>query len=225
MDIEHRFLKPSVPLSTETMLKVWSAVAAVACLAVAGSIIWIDRQVAHYFLDGTKRFDSARNSFASPVIVGMELALLIILSLGRLVRGAIALMGKVLILAICASLTAFAANDSVLKTIIGRACPIDQLVHHQMEFHFAAGTEHSCFPSGHMVLASAFAFTIMRVYPRTWPLFAALLMLGTILLVTADAHFVADIIAGLFVGATAGFMAGELWLRHITVGDSRHGTD
>ena len=60
-----------------------------------------------------------------------------------------------------------------------------------------------------MVLAGSFAFTIVRVYPKTWLPFAALLTMGAILLVTADAHFVSDIFAGSFARATAGAYRGR----------------
>ena len=81
-------------------------------------------------------------------------------------------------------------------------------------FHFFQGSQYSSFPSGHMVMASAFAFAIIRLYPRTWPPLTALLFLGVILLVIGDFHFLSDVVAGAFVGGTAGFLAGELWCQH-----------
>jgi membrane-associated phospholipid phosphatase len=65
-----------------------------------------------------------------------------------------------------------------------------------------------------MVMASAFAFAIIRLYPRTWLPLTALLCLGAILLVIGDFHFLSDVVAGAFVGGTAGFLAGELWRQH-----------
>ena len=65
-----------------------------------------------------------------------------------------------------------------------------------------------------MVMASAFAFAIIRPYPRKWPPLTALLCLGAILLVIGDFHFLSDVVAGAFVGGTAGFFAGELRRQH-----------
>ena len=76
------------------------------------------------------------------------------------------------------------------------------------------GTEHSSFPSGHMVLAASFAGVFMRLYRVSiWPL-SALLLLGATLLILGDWHFLSDVIAGTFVGLSAGLLAGELWALH-----------
>lgn len=42
----------------------------------------------------------------------------------------------------------------------------------------------------------------------------ALLVLAALLLVVGDWHFVSDVIAGSFVGLTAGLLAGEVWRLH-----------
>jgi membrane-associated phospholipid phosphatase len=85
-------------------------------------------------------------------------------------------------------------------------------------FHFFRGGQFSSFPSGHMVMASAFALAMIRLQPRTTPILAVLLCIGASLLIVGDWHFLADLIAGTFVGGTAGFVAGELWLEH----ENRH---
>jgi membrane-associated phospholipid phosphatase len=41
-----------------------------------------------------------------------------------------------------------------------------------------------------------------------------LLGLGAVALLIGDWHFVSDVVAGAFVGGTAGFVAGELWDQH-----------
>jgi membrane-associated phospholipid phosphatase len=76
------------------------------------------------------------------------------------------------------------------------------------------GTPNSGFPSGHMVLSGAFAGVFMRLYRRSIVLFSALLVIGAGLLVLGDWHFVSDVIAGAFVGVSAGFLAGEVWSAH-----------
>ena len=77
-----------------------------------------------------------------------------------------------------------------------------------------AGSQTSSFPSGHMALAGGFAGVWLRLYPRTAPAFAALLALGMAILVAGDWHFLSDVVAGTFLGVTAGLMAGALWLEH-----------
>ena len=66
-----------------------------------------------------------------------------------------------------------------------------------------------------MVMATAFAVVIMRLYPRATPPLIALLCLGAFALLIGDWHFVSDVVAGAFEGWTAGLVAAELWDRHI----------
>jgi membrane-associated phospholipid phosphatase len=74
------------------------------------------------------------------------------------------------------------------------------------------GSQKSGFPSGHMVLASAFAGAFMSYYRASvWPL-SGLLALAAGLLIFGDWHFLSDVIAGTFVGISAGVLAGEVML-------------
>ena len=82
-------------------------------------------------------------------------------------------------------------------------------------FNLWMGSESSSFPSGHMVLAAAFAGVFMRLYKASiWPL-AALLVAAAGLLLVGDWHFLSDIIAGAFLGTSAGILAGEGWAAHL----------
>jgi hypothetical protein len=45
---------------------------------------------------------------------------------------------------------------------------------------------------------------------------AILLLLAAALLVVGDWHFLSDVIAGTFLGVSAGILAGEGWLVHST---------
>jgi membrane-associated phospholipid phosphatase len=81
-------------------------------------------------------------------------------------------------------------------------------------FNFLKGSGDSSFPSGHMVLAGAFAGVFMRSYSASiWPL-SALLGLAAGLLIIGDWHFLSDVVAGTFVGVSAGILAGEGWAVH-----------
>jgi uncharacterized membrane protein len=65
-----------------------------------------------------------------------------------------------------------------------------------------------------MVLAGAFAGVFMRLYRTSILPFSALLLIAAVLLIAGDWHFVSDVIAGTFVGVSAGLLAGEVWLAH-----------
>jgi len=133
-----------------------------------------------------------------------------------MVRGNLPEFAKALLIACCASLSAFAANDYVLKRIFGRQEPsaLFQGIPNHV-FNFFQGDQHSSFPSGHMVMATAFAVAMIRLQPRTLPVLVILLCIGAATLIVGDWHFIGDIIARASVGGTAGFVAGELWLEHV----------
>ena len=65
-----------------------------------------------------------------------------------------------------------------------------------------------------MVLAGAFAAVFMRLRRTSILPFSALLLVAAVLLIAGDWHFVSDVIGGIFVGVSAGLLAGEVWLAH-----------
>ena len=65
-----------------------------------------------------------------------------------------------------------------------------------------------------MVLAGAFAGVFMRLYRTSFLPLSTLLLIAAVLLVVGDWHFVSDVIAGTFVGVSAGLLAVEVWLAH-----------
>jgi membrane-associated phospholipid phosphatase len=65
-----------------------------------------------------------------------------------------------------------------------------------------------------MVLAGAFAGVFMRLYRASILPLSALLLSAAVLLIVGDWHFVSDVVAGTFLGVSAGLLAGEVWLAH-----------
>jgi len=132
----------------------------------------------------------------------------------RLTQGHVSPLGKALALACLCSVCAYAVNSGILKVVFGVPIPADVMQGAQHAFNFWHGTPDSSFPSGHMVLAGAFAGTFMRLYRVSILPLALLLLCGTLLLVLGGWHFVSDVIAGTFAGVSAGLLAGEAWLVH-----------
>ena len=193
----------------------WLLLLATTVAGVAICIRWVDFPVALLFQAHASRFSELGCGFGSSVLVSGEILLIATLAMIRMVRGHLPQYAKALFVACCASLSAFVANDDILKAIFGRQNPSAWLNNPTIHiFYFFQGDEHSSFPSGHMVMATAFAGVLIRLYPRTLPVFSALLGVGAIALLIGDWHFVSDVIAGAFVGGTAGFVAGELWDQH-----------
>ena len=202
-------------MNIKFQIAAWLVLLAATVAGVAVCIRWVDFPVALLFQAHAGRFSGLGRGLGSSVLVSGEILVIASLAVIRIVRGHLPRYAKALFVACCASLSAFAANDDILKAIFGRQSPSAWLIeptHHV--FYFFQGDEHSSFPSGHMVMATAFAGVFIRLYPRTLPLFSALLGIGVIALLIGDWHFVSDIVAGAFVGGTAGFVAGELWHQH-----------
>lgn len=148
------------------------------------------------------------------MILAAESAVVLFTVLARLVRGQIPVFGETLAIACTASMCAYVINDHVLKVFFGVPNPTDVIHGARHSFNLWKGSGNSSFPSGHMAMAGAFAGVFMRLYKASvWPL-SVLLLLAAVLLLVGDWHFPSDIIAGAFLGTSAGILAGEGWAVH-----------
>lgn len=156
--------------------------------------------------------------FASAILLSIEAAVALALVGVRITRGHLSPLWEAAALACLTSICAYAINDSTLKLLFGVPNPGAVLHGARHSFSLLGGSSGSSFPSGHMALAGAFAGVFMRLYRNTVLLLSSLLLLAALLLILGDWHFVSDVIAGTFVGISAGILAGELWLAHSRFG-------
>jgi membrane-associated phospholipid phosphatase len=196
-------------------MRIWSLSLVTCAAAVAFSYLRMDVPTALHFWNAGRHLSPLNGAFGASVILSAESAVILFTVLARLVRGHISVFGETLAIACLASMCAYVINDHVLKVVFGVPNPTDVVVHGaRHSFNLWIGSENSSFPSGHMVLAGAFAGVFMRIYRVSiWPL-SALLLLAAGLLLVGDWHFLSDIIAGAFLGTSAGILAGEGWLAH-----------
>jgi membrane-associated phospholipid phosphatase len=196
--------------------KTWCVLTVAVFIVIAICIFWLDVPIAQEFSSNIRRFGAIGRGLGSVVLISGEMLVVAILAIVRLAKGSLPIFAKALFVACCASLSAFVTNDYLLKFVFGRLNPAEFFRSEPGSvFHFFQGSYQSSFPSGHMVMATAFAMTLIRLEPRTRPFLLILLCIGAGSLLVGDWHFLADIIAGTFVGGTAGFIAGELWAEHI----------
>jgi membrane-associated phospholipid phosphatase len=202
-------------------IQIWS-LSFVACAAmVAVSFALADVPVAQRFWKVAPFFSPLGTGFGAAAILSLESALAIGLILARVVRGHISRFGEALAIACLASICTYGINSEVLKPLFGVPMPEEVMEGARHAFNFLQGSENSSFPSGHMALAGAFAGVFMRLRTASvWPL-SALLVLAACLLIAGDWHFLSDVIAGTFVGVTAGILAGEIWAVHTTLPPAR----
>lgn len=201
------------------VLRIWCLSLAVCTAVVVFSFSEVDVTVARHFWKVGRHLSDLSTAFGAAVILTLESAVLLGLILARLAHGHLSRLSETLGVACLASICAYAINDEVLKPFFGVQDP-SAVVHGARHAFFAMSFADGSFPSGHMVLAGAFAGVFMRLYRRSiWP-FAVLLWVAAALLVVGDWHFLSDVIAGTFIGVSAGILAGEGWLVH---SDSRYG--
>lgn len=195
-------------------LPIWLS-AFVACAAgVAISFMWIDLPVALHFWKIGHFFHPLNTAFGASVLLSLESVIALGLILARVVRGHLSRWAEALAIACVASICTYGINSEVLKGLFGVPTPSAVMAGARHTFNFMMGSANSSFPSGHMTLAGAFAGVFMRLHRRsTWPL-SALLALAACLLVVGGWHFVSDVIAGTFIGVSAGILAGEVWTVH-----------
>jgi membrane-associated phospholipid phosphatase len=196
------------------VLWIWS-LSLVACAAVvAFAFLRVDMPVALFFWNVDHLRSPLNTAFGSRVILSAEAAVILYAVLARLLRGHISVFGETLAVACLVSMCAYVVNDHILKVFFGVPNPADVMQGAAHHFNFWMGSDGSSFPSGHMVLAAAFAGFFMRRYRASIWLFSALLLIAAGLLLVGGWHFLSDIIAGAFLGTTAGILAGEGWAVH-----------
>ncbi len=194
---------------------VWLGALLTCALAVAALFAYCDVSLAERMNGLLTARESLATGFASMVLLAVEATIVLLLVVERITRGHLSPLRETTALACLTSICAYAINDSTLKRIFGVPNPGTVLRGGALHaFNLLSGSANSSFPSGHMVLAGAFAGVFMRLYRRSVGLFAALLAVAAALLILGNWHFASDVVAGTFVGITAGLLAGEVWLAH-----------
>jgi membrane-associated phospholipid phosphatase len=195
-------------------MQIWVLGLAACTAAVIFSFVRLDTPVARYFWNASHPLSPLNEGFGATVLLSVESVAILIVVLMRLTRGRISVFGETLAIACLGSMCAYAFNDHVLKVLFGVPGPAEVIHGARHTLNILMGSANSSFPSGHMVLAGAFSGVFMSLYKGSiWPL-AVLLVLAAGLLLAGDWHFLSDIIAGAFLGISAGVLAGTAWAAH-----------
>src|SRR3954447_8514661 len=134
------------------------------------------------------------------------------------------------IIALCIAVLVATVLKEELKFLFGRTWPetwvannpswIRDGVYRFEPLHGGRGW--ASFPSGHMIVITAPCTVLWLLAPRVWRwLWAALIPAVAIGVVASDYHFVADMIAGTFVGWTCGVGAVALTRRLVIPPEAR----
>jgi membrane-associated phospholipid phosphatase len=145
----------------------------------------------------------------------LVIAVLALVALRRLARRPFGRADVVILLCDVSLLIGYAAK-AALKYVFGRTWPKyghPTLIHDgAYGFHpFHAGSGFESFPSGHMTATCALLSVLWIYYPRFRPLYAACASALATALVAGDYHFLSDVIAGSFLGASIGVGVASAW--------------
>jgi membrane-associated phospholipid phosphatase len=193
------------------VFRTWLVALALCAVAVLLSVAYVDRPAAELFnthIRHTELWGWLDHSLAPFVLVPV-IALFFLLGTGLwLLSGRqIGAWARKPLLCSWSSTWALAA-EFVSKEIFGRAWPDPSyLENHLYGFRFLhAGTHWNSFPSGTATISAALVATVWLVAPR-WRL-PGLLLAGLICcaVVVTNGHWLSDVIAGAFLGASIGWM-------------------
>lgn len=202
-------------VSTKAIVQIWCISLIAASIAALASIHWLDIPIATWCFRHFRGLQPLGNHLGSTLLVAGESLVALTLAVYRIVMGRLPGLAKITIIACATSLSVFALNEVVLKILFGMASPSDVVVQNAPHaFHFFQGSWQSSFPSGHMALATGFVATFVGQDRRLTVLLGAGAVLAAVLLVAGGWHFLSDIIAGAFMGTTAGIVTAALWRRH-----------
>ena len=199
--------------------KIWLVGFVVTAAVVLVSVQWIDRPIALWIFDlfGGRRIptQTADRIFSIPLITTIVF----------IICGIIAIMGRRFskleaAIAMCAiSTLATTVIKDQLKFAFGRTWPdtwgpgiVSFVRDNVYGFHFfQSGKSFKSFPSGHAAVAAAVLSVIWILFPNLRVFCTIGLIAVDIGLVALNLHFLSDVVAGSFVGISAGLFTVALW--------------
>jgi membrane-associated phospholipid phosphatase len=198
-------------------IKWWLTALLLVALAVAISYLSLDRPVAlfvHSLLALHRRtlFEPLTH-IPDPLLPAAAIAFV---GLGLYALAGRALSRLQATIVICSlSLTMAQVIKNQLKFVFGRTWPETwdannpSFIHdHVYGFNWFQGRAgYESFPSGHMTTTCALISVLWICYPRFKTIYVLAVLAVAVGLVGADFHFLSDVIAGSFVGASTGWMA------------------
>lgn len=187
----------------------WLCAFAAVSAACAICILFVDRPVSSWA--------AGLFGFPRPVLLNYPwltlAAMFAILAMaGRAAQGrGLSHLARALVLSGFALAWGVCTTEYLLKPVFGRQPPSDWVSHGTYVFSWLFQTDNGTFPSGHAVQLAAVATVFWRAYPGwRWLCIAAPLFFSAVF-VLGNWHYVSDVVAGLFLGVTAGLVVQALW--------------
>lgn len=198
--------------------RAWLFAFAVTAIAVVVCIAYVDRPVAVFF-EAHLRHTAAWGWLAgalAPLNLAIVVALLFLLGCGSWIISGRPLRSWTQIPLLCAWAAMWAAAaETIFKRIFGRDGPDPRFVReHIYEFRLLHGDPRwESFPSGSAAISAAIVAVLWILLPRWRALGATIVVLLCLVVVIANYHWIGDVIAGAFLGASIGWMTVRLQRR------------
>jgi membrane-associated phospholipid phosphatase len=189
----------------------WQYALSVCVIAVVVCVMYVDRPAAEFFNMHVRHTGVWEwiGRLLAPFEVVPVAALFFLLGSGCWVLSGRQLAGWTSKPLICSWSAVWAlAAEFVFKEIFGRGWPDPTYVEdHLYGFRLIhAGPHWTSFPSGTATISAAIVATVWPVAPRGRPASVLLAAFLCIAVIVTNGHWISDVIAGLFLGATIGWM-------------------
>jgi membrane-associated phospholipid phosphatase len=217
-------MPPIQKARTWTNLQIWCAFFALTIAVVALCVRYVDRPICLFADSLFGQFTSIGGFKRTPNFFDPLALLLFALFLSRrLVRWPIGKLDVVCILGDASLLFTRYIIDK-LKYVFGRTYPkygSPSLIHdgaYSFNF-FRPGHDYLSFPSGHTAALCCLLSFLWIFYPRFRTLYVLTAIGFSAVLVATNYHFLSDVIAGGFIGASSGALTVFAW-RHLSPGSA-----
>jgi membrane-associated phospholipid phosphatase len=214
-------LQASAPLERTAMtgLRSWTLGFVGTVVMVAISYLWLDRPIAlfaHAQLQGIDLF--GKLTYVPDALIPAGIVVVMVAALRGLTERPLSRFLTVLLVSGVSLAVAVLAKDE-LKLMFGRTWP-ETWVRNNPSFirdgvfgffPFHGGPGYSAFPSGHTTVICTVMTVLWLCYPRFRALYALAMAAVAVGLVGANFHFLSDVIAGAFLGISAGWLGVALW--------------
>jgi membrane-associated phospholipid phosphatase len=198
----------------------WLASFALTAVLVVICYVWIDRAVALLAHEVYRLEPLALTGYRVPVVIAPFAALAFVVFAARALLNR-PLPRPLLVILLCA-LSYFVAEGLTiyLKNAFGRTWPESWMGGFNRSFirdgvygffPFHGGSAYTSFPSGHTAVACAIVAVLWVWYPKFRALYALFVAATALGLVVTNFHFVSDVIAGIFLGTSVGWITTAMW--------------
>jgi membrane-associated phospholipid phosphatase len=200
-------------------IALWLIALALTAAFCSISVAWFDRPIAFFVhRELGQPFFLTQLPRISEWLVGAASIVFVLLGLRGLSGRPLSRIEAVILL--CGlSIIVSAALKNELKFVFGRTWPETWINNNPSLIRdgvysfnfFRSGRGYEAFPSGHTAAVCSAMSVLWLCYRRARLLCAAAVLLVVIGLIGSDFHFLSDVVAGAFVGASTGWLAVLMW--------------